>query len=122
MLRDIKERGRSIEGVLKQYNMHVKKAYDEFIKPTMKYADIVIPYGRENEVAIDFVVENIKTRLKAMGIPLKKKLLWQTKLCEIPGKEAPLKMENVTICCENDESGYDVLNKMLTEDEIMFRR
>lgn len=61
--RDIAERGRTIEDVLAQYNRFVKSSYDEFIKPTMKYADIIIPHGRSNTVAIDFVVSNLKTRV-----------------------------------------------------------
>jgi uridine kinase len=61
--RDISERGRTIEDVLKQYNRFVKTAYDEFIKPTMRYADIIIPHGRSNTVAIDFVVSNLKNRV-----------------------------------------------------------
>ena len=61
--RDISERGRTIEDVLAQYNRFVKTAYDEFIKPTMKYADIIIPHGRSNTVAIDFVVSNLKTKV-----------------------------------------------------------
>jgi hypothetical protein len=61
--RDISERGRTIEDVLAQYNRFVKTAYDEFIKPTMKYADIIIPHGRSNTVAIDFVVSNLKNKV-----------------------------------------------------------
>ena len=61
--RDINERGRTIEDVLMQYNRFVKTSYDEFIKPTMKYADIIIPHGRSNTVAIDFVLQNLKTRI-----------------------------------------------------------
>lgn len=61
--RDITERGRTVEDVLAQYNRFVKAAYDEFIKPTMKYADIIIPHGRSNTVAIDFVVSNLKTKV-----------------------------------------------------------
>jgi len=56
ILRDISERGRTIADVLEQYNRFVKTSYDEFIKPTMKYADIIIPHGRSNTIAIDFVV------------------------------------------------------------------
>jgi uridine kinase len=54
--RDISERGRTVESVLLVYNQFVKKSYDEYIKPTMKYADIIIPHGRSNTVAIDFVI------------------------------------------------------------------
>ena len=58
--RDIAERGRTIESVLLAYNQFVKKSYDGYIKPTMKYADIIIPHGRSNTVAIDFVIQNLK--------------------------------------------------------------
>eukprot|EP00826_Nyctotherus_ovalis_P029507 TRINITY_DN2332_c0_g1_i10.p1 TRINITY_DN2332_c0_g1~~TRINITY_DN2332_c0_g1_i10.p1 ORF type:complete len:402 (+),score=116.74 TRINITY_DN2332_c0_g1_i10:162-1367(+) len=68
LVRDIKERGRTIESVITQYNSNVKKSYDEFIKPTMKHADIIIPRGRENAVAIQCVVNDIKLRMRKMGI------------------------------------------------------
>jgi uridine kinase len=61
--RDIAERGRTIEDVLRQYNKFVKASYDEFIKPVMKYADIIIPHGRSNTVAIEFVMENLKIKV-----------------------------------------------------------
>lgn len=61
--RDIAERGRGVEDVLAQYNRFVKPSYDEFIKPTMKYADIIIPKGRSNTKGIDFVVSNLKIRV-----------------------------------------------------------
>lgn len=44
--RDISERGREIEGVIKQYNKFVKPAFDQYIQPTMRLADIVVPRGR----------------------------------------------------------------------------
>ena len=46
--RDITERGRELEGVLKQYNTFVKPAYDHYIEPTMTYADIIVPRGKYN--------------------------------------------------------------------------
>ena len=58
--RDIVERGRTIAGVLKSYHRFVKPAQIEFVKPTMKYADLIVPRGRsqesENDIAIDFIV------------------------------------------------------------------
>ena len=60
---DIADRGRTVQDVLTQYNRFVKSSYDEFIKPTMKYADIIIPFGRRNTVAIDFVVTNLKSKV-----------------------------------------------------------
>jgi hypothetical protein len=61
--RDIAERGRTVQDVLAQYNRFVKPSYDEFIKPTMKYADIIIPHGRSNTIAIDFVLSNLRNRV-----------------------------------------------------------
>ena len=54
--RDIVDRGRTVEGVLKSYNRFVKPAFTEFVKPTMKYADIIVPKGAKNEIAIKFIV------------------------------------------------------------------
>ena len=68
--RDISERGRTIESVLAQYNRFVKTSYDEFIKPTMKYADIIIPNGKTNTIAIDFVVNNLKIKIPLQDLDL----------------------------------------------------
>lgn len=64
VLRDCSERARTVEGVLIQYNRFVKKAYDEYIKPTMKYANIIVPFGSDNTTAIDFIVQNLRYKLK----------------------------------------------------------
>lgn len=61
--RDIKERGRTIDSVIEQYLATVKPAHDQFIEPYKKYADIIIPEGGQNEVAIDMVIARIKTQL-----------------------------------------------------------
>lgn len=47
--RDITERGRDIEGVIKQYNKFVKPAFDQYIEPTMRLADIVVPRGKSRQ-------------------------------------------------------------------------
>ena len=44
--RDIVERARTVDGVLKSYHRFVKPAFQEFVKPTMKYSDIIVPRGR----------------------------------------------------------------------------
>lgn len=62
--RDVLQRGRTIEGVLKSYNRFVKAAYDEYIRPTMKYSDIIVPRGKENVVAIEFIADNLKNKLR----------------------------------------------------------
>jgi uridine kinase len=61
--RDIMERGRSIESVMQQYMRTVKPMHLEFVEPSKSWADIIIPRGAENSVAIDMVVARIKTML-----------------------------------------------------------
>ncbi|NXI49637.1 UCKL1 protein, partial [Chloroceryle aenea] len=61
--RDISERGRDIEGVIKQYNKFVKPAFDQYIQPTMRLADIVVPRGSGNTVAIDLIVQHVHSQL-----------------------------------------------------------
>jgi len=57
--RDIESRGRKLENVLSQYTTFVKPAFEEFCLPTKKYADIIIPRGGENKVAIGLIVQHI---------------------------------------------------------------
>jgi len=61
--RDISERGRSLDSVLNQYERFVKPAFDQFILPTKKYADVIIPRGSSNTVAIDVIVVHIRQKL-----------------------------------------------------------
>lgn len=61
--RDMKERGRSLESVIKQYLATVKPMYHQFIEPTKRYADIIVPEGGENNVAIDMLTTKIKSVL-----------------------------------------------------------
>jgi len=60
VLRDIEERGRDLEHVLHQYTTLVKPAFDEFCIPTKKYADVIVPRGAENVVAIDLIKQHIQ--------------------------------------------------------------
>lgn len=61
--RDLLERGRSIESVMEQYISTVKPMHLEFVEPSKRWADIIIPEGGENEVAIDMVVVKIREML-----------------------------------------------------------
>jgi len=63
--RDILERGRSIENVMQQYRSTVKPMHLEFVEPSKHWADIIIPRGADNVVAIDMVVTKIKSMLMA---------------------------------------------------------
>uniref|UniRef100_A0A3Q2R2X3 Uridine-cytidine kinase n=1 Tax=Fundulus heteroclitus TaxID=8078 RepID=A0A3Q2R2X3_FUNHE len=62
--RDIMERGRDIEGVIKQYNKFVKPAFEQYIEPTMRLADLVVPRGGGNMVAIDLIVQHVHSQLE----------------------------------------------------------
>lgn len=57
--RDINERGRDLDQVLNQYMRFVKPAFEEFCLPTKKHADVIIPRGADNTVAIDLIVHHI---------------------------------------------------------------
>lgn len=59
--RDIIERGRSLDSVINQYTRTVKPMHHEFVEPSKRYADIIIPQGGENTVAIDMVVSKIRS-------------------------------------------------------------
>lgn len=59
--RDIEERGRTLESVINQYLTTVRPAHMQFIEPSKKYADIIIPEGGYNKVAIDLMVTKVKS-------------------------------------------------------------
>lgn len=61
--RDISERARTVVDVLAQYNRFVKPAYDDFIKPTMKFADLIIPFSSHNENAVEMLIQNLKIKM-----------------------------------------------------------
>ncbi|CAK8533198.1 unnamed protein product [Lathyrus sativus] len=57
------EHGRNIQNVLDQYCRFVKPSFEDFVLPTKKYSDIIIPGGGDNDVAIDLIIQNIRTKL-----------------------------------------------------------
>lgn len=61
--RDIKDRNRTIDNVINQYLTTVKPMHDQFIEPTKKYADVVIPNGKTNTVGIDLISTKINSVL-----------------------------------------------------------
>lgn len=64
ILRDVNERGRTLESVVKQYLTTVKIMHDEFVEPSKKYCDIIIPEGGFNTVAIEMLKERIRSLIK----------------------------------------------------------
>jgi uridine kinase len=67
MERDIRERGRSLESVISQYQATVRPMYHEFIRPSMRYADMVITRGGRNRVALDVVRGMLLSLLRSEG-------------------------------------------------------
>ncbi len=62
--RDTKERGRSVDKVLERYEKTVKPMHLQFIEPSKRYADIIVPQGGNNRVAVDILVATILNKLK----------------------------------------------------------
>jgi uridine kinase len=61
--RDIRERGRTVESVIDQYMATVRPMHMEFVEPSKRYADVIIPEGGHNEVGIDLVIQKIRSLL-----------------------------------------------------------
>lgn len=68
LVRDIEERGRTLESVINQYTSVVRPMHLQFIEPTKRYADIIIPEGGQNRVAIDLMVTKIRSVLEEKEI------------------------------------------------------
>jgi uridine kinase len=60
LMRDISERGRSVESVIEQYITTVRPMHEEFVEPSKRYADLIIPEGGENRVAIDAIIARVE--------------------------------------------------------------
>ncbi|HPF57077.1 MAG TPA: uridine kinase, partial [Clostridiales bacterium] len=63
VMRDVKERGRSIESVAEQYLKTVKPMHEAFVEPSKRYADIIVPEGGYNSVALEMIVNRIAKHL-----------------------------------------------------------
>jgi len=60
VLRDVKERGRTLDSVVNQYLTTVKPMHEAFVEPSKKYADVIVPAGGYNTVALDMIVGRIR--------------------------------------------------------------
>lgn len=63
ILRDVKERGRNLESVITQYSTTVKPMHEQFVEPSKRHADLIIPYGGENEIALSMLMDKIRTMI-----------------------------------------------------------
>ena len=64
MARDILERGKTVEMVIDRYTKTVKPMYLQFIEPSKRYADIIIPQGGHNKVAVDIISATVEKSLR----------------------------------------------------------
>lgn len=64
ILRDVCERGRTMQSVITQYTSTVKPMHDEFVEPSKKYADVIIPEGGFNSVAVTMLIQNIRSLIE----------------------------------------------------------
>ena len=62
--RDVNKRGRTLESVLQQYQETVKPMHEKYVEPSKKYADIVVPEGGKNAVALDMIMGRIERHIK----------------------------------------------------------
>ena len=64
IIRDVNERGRTLESIVTQYLTTVKPMHEQFVEPSKKFADLIIPEGGYNRVALDMLNEKIAALLK----------------------------------------------------------
>ena len=62
--RDVRDRGRSLDNVISQYMNTVRVMHDQFIEPSKRYADVIVPEGGKNEVAVDLLTTKIGSIIK----------------------------------------------------------
>ena len=70
IIRDVRDRGRSLESVISQYLETVKPMHEEFVEPSKRNADIIIPRGGHNNVALEMVINRIRTQLHEGGVKI----------------------------------------------------
>jgi uridine kinase len=63
LIRDIQTRGRTLDSVVHQYMTTVRPMHEEFVEPSKRYADLIIPEGGENQVALDAIISRVETLL-----------------------------------------------------------
>jgi len=68
--RDVNKRGRSLESVITQYQQTVKPMHEKYVEPSKKYADLVVPEGGKNVVALDMIIGKIRRHLDGTENPV----------------------------------------------------
>ena len=63
-LRDVEERGRTLQSVVTQYLTTVKPMHEQFVEPSKRYADLIVPEGGKNAVALDMIIQRVKSHME----------------------------------------------------------
>ncbi|XP_027896489.1 uridine-cytidine kinase-like 1 isoform X1 [Xiphophorus couchianus] len=114
--RDVSQRGRDINGIIKQYNKFVKPAFEQYIEPTVQVADIVVPRGGENFVALDLIVQHVHSQLE------KRKLRWDISALASAHQGQPLPKTLSVMESSPQVRGMHTIirNKETNRDEFIF--
>ena len=67
IVRDVRDRGRSLESVISQYLSTVKPMHEAFVEPSKRRADVIVPEGGHNQVALDMVIQRVRAHLESEG-------------------------------------------------------
>ena len=67
IVRDVRDRGRSLDSVINQYLATVKPMHEQFVEPSKRNADIIVPQGGHNRVALEMVMERVRAHLEGKG-------------------------------------------------------
>ncbi|KAI0064778.1 armadillo/beta-catenin/plakoglobin [Artomyces pyxidatus] len=94
--RDTKERGRSVDGILEQYLRFVKPSYDNFVAPSARHADIIVP-GNDNHVAIELISTHIRRQLEQRSRHFRRRMAANLKRSLSRGPARPLTVEELGI-------------------------
>lgn len=69
IVRDVKERGRSLDSVISQYLTTVKPMHEQFVEPSKRCADIIVPEGGKNLVALDMIIQRVEHHIRGQQEP-----------------------------------------------------
>ena len=64
IVRDVKKRGRSLDSVVQQYLTTVKPMHEQFVEPSKRYADLIVPEGGKNAVALEMIIQRVKSHIE----------------------------------------------------------
>jgi uridine kinase len=118
VVRDIKYRGRDLEGCIKQWFAFVKPNFHKYVEPQRNIADIIVPRSIDNLVAIDMVVDRIKKTLTQKSEMHQQQLLKLGKAAEV----APLSQNVIVLQQKRQIKGIHtlLLNPTLPREDFIF--